>query len=54
MKQSLNHGLILKKVHRVIKFTQRFCLKQYIDINTEIKKKKAKNDFEKYFFKLDE
>ena len=27
LKQALNNGLILKKVHRVIKFNQRACLK---------------------------
>ena len=31
LKQALNHGLILKKVHRVIKFNQRAWLKKYID-----------------------
>ena len=51
MKQALNHGLILKKVHRVIQFNQKAWLKEYIDMNTELRKQ-AKNDFEKYFFKL--
>ena len=51
LKQALNHGLILKKVHRVIQFNQEAWLKPYIDINTKLKKK-AKNDFEKNFFKL--
>ena len=51
MKQALNHGLIFKKVQRVIQFNQEAWLKEYIDMNTELKKK-AKNDFEKYFFKL--
>ena len=51
LKQSLNHGLILKKVHRVIKFNQRAWLKEYIDMNTEYRMN-AKNDFEKDFFKL--
>ena len=50
-KQALNHGLILKKVHRVIQFYQEAWLKPYIDMNTELRKK-AKNDFEKDFFKL--
>ena len=37
LKQALNHGLILKKVHRVIKFDQKEWLKLYIDINTELR-----------------
>ena len=48
LKQALNHGLILKKVHRVIQFNQEAWLKEYIDMNTELKKE-AKNDFEKDF-----
>ena len=51
LKQALNHGLILKKVHRVIKFNQRAWLKPYIDINTK-KRMEAKNEFEKNSFKL--
>ena len=46
--QALNHGLVLKKVHRAIKFNQNTWLKPYIDINTGLRKK-AKNDFEKDF-----
>ena len=38
LKQTLDHGLILKKVHRVIQFNQEACLKEYIDMNTELKK----------------
>ena len=38
LKQALNHGLILKKVHRVIQFNQKAWLKAYIDINTESRK----------------
>ena len=48
LKQALNHGLVLKKVHRVIIFNQTAWLKPYIDINTD-PKKKAKNNFEKDF-----
>ena len=51
LKQALNHGLILRKVHRVIQFNQEAWLKEYIDMNTELRKQ-AKNDFEKDFFKL--
>ena len=51
LKQALNHGLILKKVHRVIKFNQKACLKPYIEMNTKVRRK-AKNNFEKDFFKL--
>ena len=51
LKQALDHGLKLRKVHRVIEFNQKACLKEYIDVNTELRKK-ASNDFEKDFFKL--
>ena len=51
IKQTLNHELILKKVHKVIQFNQKARLKLYIDMNTELRKE-AKNDFEKDFFKL--
>ena len=37
LKQALNHGLILKKVHRVIKFNQKAWLKPYIDMNTKLR-----------------
>ena len=39
LKQALNHGLILKKVHRMIEFNQNTCLKPLIDINTDLRKK---------------
>ena len=51
LKQALNHGLIFKKVHRLIQFNQEAWLKEYIDMNTKLRKQ-AKNDFEKDFFKL--
>ena len=39
LKQALNNGLVLKKVHRVIKSNQNACLKPCIDINTGLKEK---------------
>ena len=35
LKQALNHGLTLKRVHRVTQFYQEAWLKPYIDINTK-------------------
>ena len=46
LKQALNHGLKLRKVHTVIQFKQGAWLKSYIVMNTELrteaKKKKKK------------
>ena len=39
LKQALVHGLRLRKVHRVIEFDQEVWLKEYIDVNTELRKK---------------
>ena len=51
LKHALNHGLVLKKGHRVIKLNQQACLKPYIDMKKELRKN-TKNHFEKDFFKL--
>ena len=51
LKQALKHGLKLKRVHKVIQFNQEAWLQKYIKMNTELRIK-AKNNSEKYFFKL--
>ena len=51
LKQYLDLGLELTCIHRGIKFEEREWLKPYIDLNTELRIK-AKNNFEKDFFKL--
>ena len=51
LKQALNHGLNLIKIHRIVEFNQKAWLKPYIDMNTELRKL-AKDDFEKDVFKL--
>ena len=51
LKQASNHGLILKEMHRVIKFNQKAWLKPYIDMNTKLRKE-AKYECEMDFFKL--
>ena len=37
LKQALNYGLVLKKVHRIIQFNQKDWLKPYVDMNTELR-----------------
>ncbi|XP_022181211.1 uncharacterized protein LOC111041291 [Myzus persicae] len=51
LQQAIKNGLIVEKVHRVIQFNQPDWLAKYINLNTEMRKR-AKNDFEKHFFKL--
>ena len=41
----------MKKVHKLVKFTQNDCLKPYIAKNTDLRKK-VKIAFKKDFFKL--
>ena len=38
LKQALNHELVLKEVHSLIKFNQNAWLKPYIDMNTDLRK----------------
>ena len=47
----LKHGMRLKKIHRVLQFTQEPWMEPYIMFNTK-KRTAAKNDFEKNLFKL--
>ena len=50
LQQALNHGLKLKKVHRVTEFEQNVSRK-YIMLNMVLRKK-ATNDFNRYFLKI--
>ena len=54
LKQYIEMGLVLKKVHRGIKFYQSCWMEPYIrkNINLRIEACKAKNKFEEEFFKL--
>ena len=51
LKKALNHGLVFKKVHRVIQFNQKDWLKPYINMITKLRRN-AESEFEKEFFKL--
>ena len=51
LKQYMKLGLQLKKIHRGIRFEESEWLKPYVDMNTGLKAK-AKNKFDKDFFKL--
>ena len=51
LKFYVRHGMIVEKIHEIISFKQSKWLEGYIGFNTQ-KRNKAKNNFEKDFFKL--
>ena len=51
LKFYVRHGIIVDKVHNIISFKQSKKLEKYINFNTQ-KRNRAKNDFEKDFYKL--
>ena len=51
LKQALDHGLILEKIHKCIRFRQSPWMKEYIDFSTRLRTA-AKNDLQKDFYKL--
>ena len=46
LKQALIHGLVLKRVRRVIRFDKKSLVKTIIDMNADLRKK-AKSESEK-------
>ena len=51
LKFFIRHGMVVDKIHNIISFKQSRWLEKYINFNTQ-KRNKAKNDFEKDFYKL--
>ena len=51
LKFYIRHGMVVDKIHNIISLKQSRWLEKYINFNTQ-KRNKAKNDFEKDFYKL--
>ena len=51
LKFYVRHGMKVEKIHEFISFKQSRWLEKYISFDTQ-KRNRAKNDFEKDFFKL--
>ena len=51
LKFYVRHGMVVDKIHEIISFKQSNWLEKFINFNTQ-KRNKAKNDFEKDFYKL--
>ena len=51
LKQAVDAGLKLTKIHRIIRFNQKPWMREFIEFNIN-KRKESKNEFEKGFFKI--
>ncbi len=51
LKQCLENGLVLGKVHRLLQFEQESFIRPYIELNTKYRQA-AQSDFERDFYKL--
>src|SRR5690606_37149375 len=47
----INHGIILKKIHYIVRFVQKDFIRPYIEMNTQLRQR-SKTRFEKNIFKL--